>query len=61
MENYEQGMSLCYDCVTKAVVISFRGEVHYIVGPFLNRTNAIKAAEEKCRLLGWQPSERRVA
>lgn len=55
MNIYENGMSVFFDCVTKAVFIEFRGELHYLLGPFLSRSVGIAAGEAKCRELGWTP------
>lgn len=54
MRDYEDGMSVFYDCVTKAVFIDFRGALHYLIGPFATKASAISAGEAKCRELGWQ-------
>jgi len=54
MSEYEDGMVVFYDCVTKAVFIDFRGGFHYLIGPYTTKAAAIAAGEAKCRDLGWQ-------
>lgn len=61
METYEDGMAVFYDCVTKAVFINFRGEVHYLMGPYVNKAQARLAGENRCRELGWMSKQLRAA
>ena len=51
---YESGMQIIYDVVKKGVFIEFRNRSHYLEGPFPSQRDAIRAAEEHCRKLGWQ-------
>lgn len=50
---YEAGMQIIYDVVQKGVFIEFRGVGHYLEGPFASRSEAVRAAEDHCRTLGW--------
>jgi hypothetical protein len=54
MQPYEIGMTIIYDVVTKSTFIGFRGEFHYLIGPFLSRREGIAAGEAKCLQLGWK-------
>lgn len=47
-------MQVIFDVVTKSATVIFQGKVYMINGPFSNRDAAVKAAELKCRELGWQ-------
>jgi len=51
---YESGMQVIYDVLKKGVFVEFRGRSHYLEGPFQNQREAVQAAEELCRTLGWQ-------
>jgi hypothetical protein len=51
---YETDMALVYDPVTKGLVVSFRGKITYLAGPFDDRKTAIRAGEDLCRKLGWR-------
>lgn len=50
---YESGMQIIYDVLKKGVFVEFRGRSHYLEGPFANQREAIRAAEDHCRKLGW--------
>lgn len=52
---YESGMQIIYDVLKKGVFIEFRGRTEYLEGPFANQRAAMRAAEERCRELGWKP------
>ncbi len=54
MGDYEDGMAIDFDTVSKCVFIDFRGQFHYLIGPYTSRREAIAAGEEKCRELGWR-------
>ncbi|WP_421581000.1 hypothetical protein [Shinella sp. M31] len=47
-------MQVIYDVLKKGVFVEFRGRSHYLEGPFQNQRDAVQAAEEHCRRLGWQ-------
>jgi hypothetical protein len=49
---YERDMKIIHDPITKSVLIDFRGTVT-VLGPFLDKVTAIKAAEDFCRGKGW--------
>jgi hypothetical protein len=51
---YEIAMALVFDPISKGVVISFRGKITFLVGPFADRKAAIRAGEDACRRLGWK-------
>ena len=55
--NYEDGMTIFYDPVSKTVVVIFRGKTTMLKGPFPNGRIGIEAGERLCREMGWQ-SER---
>jgi hypothetical protein len=61
MQNYESGMTILYDVVTKSTFIDFRGSFYYLLGPFTTRREAIAAGEAKCRELGWRPEDSKAA
>jgi hypothetical protein len=46
---YEEGMQLIWDVVTRTVVVIFRGEVT----SFDSRAEAIAAGEQVCRNMAW--------
>lgn len=49
---YEADMTVIHDPLTKTVLVSFRGKIETL-GPFPDKTTAIKEAEEYCRSKGW--------
>jgi hypothetical protein len=51
---YESGMQIIYDVLKKGVFVEFRGRSHYLDGPFSSQREAVRAAEDHCRRLGWQ-------
>lgn len=53
---YEDGMQILYDVLSKGVFIQFRGKSDFLKGPFPNQREAIRAAEDYCRKLGWGES-----
>ena len=50
---YEHGMQIIYDVLKKGVFVVFRGKSEYLVGPFVNQREAIKAGEQYCLDRGW--------
>ena len=50
---YERNMAIVYDPVEKWVVVSFRGTVKLLSGPFANRKEAVASAEAYCLGQGW--------
>ncbi len=50
---YDDGMHILFDAVKKGVFAEFRGESHYLPGPFSNRSAAVAALEQRCPELGW--------
>lgn len=49
---YEPDMHIIYDVLTSSVFVMFRDKTE-VIGPFADRREAIKAAEEFCRKNGW--------
>ena len=49
-------MQILYDVLSKGVFIQFRGKSDFLKGPFPNQREAIRAAEDYCRKLGWGES-----
>ncbi|MBY5390429.1 MULTISPECIES: hypothetical protein [Rhizobium] len=52
--NYEYGMTVFYDPVTKNVIVVFRGETTILEGPFQELRTGITAGEKLCEELGWR-------
>jgi len=52
---YESGMQIIYDVLKKGVFVEFRGRSHYLEGPFASQREAMRAAEDHCKSLGWSP------
>lgn len=50
---YENGMQIIYDVLKKGVFVEFRGRSHYLEGQYKSQREAIGAAEDHCRKLGW--------
>nr|WP_298098598.1 hypothetical protein [uncultured Shinella sp.] len=46
-------MQIIYDVLKKGVFVEFRGRSQYLEGPFASQREAIRAAEDHCRRLGW--------
>jgi hypothetical protein len=55
--NYEPGMKVTYDPVSKRVVISFRGRITVLPEDCASEPEAIMAGEQHCRKLGWSPEK----
>lgn len=55
---YEPGMQIIYDVLRKGVLIEFRGVGHYLDGPFATQREAVRAAEDHCRELGWDDGQK---
>ena len=55
--NYENGMQIIYDVLKKGVLVDFRGQTHYLPGPFPSQREAIRAGESFCREQGWGPGQ----
>ncbi|WP_188080135.1 hypothetical protein [Neorhizobium sp. P12A] len=51
---YEADMALIFDPVSGGLVVSFRGKISYLTGPFEDRKAAVRAGEDVCRKLGWK-------
>ena len=49
---YETDMAILYDVVTKCAFVAFRGKSD-LLGPFTDKATATAAAEEYCRIRGW--------
>jgi hypothetical protein len=50
---YEAEMTIVFDAQTRTCVVSFRGTLKILRGPFLNRAQTILAGEAYCRERGW--------
>ena len=50
---YEPDMTVIFDPNSKAVIVSFRGKLTYLPGPYPDRKAAVAAGEQRCRQLGW--------
>jgi hypothetical protein len=50
---YEHDMTIIYDALTRSSVVSFRGKLIILKGPFLSQGTAIAAGEDFCRGRGW--------
>lgn len=54
---YEEGMTIIYDVVSKAVIVEFRGKFVTLQGPFADKAEGVRAGEEFCRKRGWKDRE----
>ncbi len=54
---YEEGMTVFYDPVTKAVVVAFRGKTTILKGPFPDSRSGLAAGERLCKEYGWQAED----
>lgn len=52
---YEQGMQIIWDVVAREVTVIFRGQAFNLLERFANEESGVAAAEERCRMLGWEP------
>lgn len=50
---YETDMVVVFDPIERSAVVSFRGSVVLLAGPFADRKQATAAGEAHCRRLGW--------
>jgi len=57
---YESEMTIIYDLITRTCVVSFRGKMTILKGPFASQENAIAAGEEFCRENGWVDTSKRI-
>jgi hypothetical protein len=57
--NYEIGMRIAYDEAARAVTITFRGKTSSFTTQ-LPRDGAIRAGEEYCKAMGWDPNVQRI-
>lgn len=53
---YEEGMQVMYDEVTHTLTVRFRG-IEQIIQMQAKPSEAIKAGEDVCRALGWNPNK----
>ncbi|WP_165505237.1 hypothetical protein [Rhizobium leguminosarum] len=51
---YEPDMTIFFDSVTMAVIVSFRGVTVYLPGPYADRKAAVLTGEAHCYRLGWR-------
>lgn len=52
--DYEDGMTVFYDPLSKTVIVVFRGETTMLKGPFENARSGVAAGEDLCVKLGWR-------
>ncbi|MGV1794354.1 MULTISPECIES: hypothetical protein [unclassified Rhizobium] len=52
--NYEDGMTVFYDPVSKTVIVAFRGKTTILKGPFESLRAGVAAGEDLCAELGWR-------
>jgi len=50
---YEPGMQIIWDVITREIVVIFRGSVTSLLGRFESRELGIAAGEQLCRNCGW--------
>ena len=50
---YENDMHIFYDTTDHRVTVMFRSDLFVMLGPYVDRWDAIRAAEQECRLRGW--------
>jgi hypothetical protein len=50
---YEPDMAIIFDPSSNAIIISFRGKLLYLPGPYPDRKAGVAAGEELCRKRGW--------
>ena len=53
---YETGMKITYDFVSKRAVLSFRGRLVVLPATFETEAEAKASAESYCRRHGWNPA-----
>jgi hypothetical protein len=51
--DYETGMKVVYDRLSKRVVVSFRGRITVLPESFEQEAEAVKAGENYCKQHGW--------
>lgn len=54
---YERDMTIVFDPIEKWVVLSFRGAIKVLPGPFADCKEAIASGEAYCREQGWHDDE----
>ncbi|MCS4096290.1 hypothetical protein [Rhizobium sp. BK176] len=52
--DYEDGMTVFYDPVSKTVILVFRGVTTILKGPFESARSGVSAGEDLCTKLGWR-------
>tara|TARA_R110000868_G_scaffold50530_3_gene161395 strand:- start:427 stop:654 length:228 start_codon:yes stop_codon:yes gene_type:complete len=55
-KNYERGMKITFDQKARSVMVSFRGRVTVLPGPFATEGEAVRAGEGLCKTNGWDDS-----
>ncbi|WP_145643816.1 hypothetical protein [Neorhizobium alkalisoli] len=51
------GVTFFYDSVAKSIFMAKGDQFEHLIGPFEAPALAISAGVEKCRRLGWMPSD----
>jgi hypothetical protein len=54
---YEDGMQIIWDVITREIVVIFRGTVTTLPQRFDSRREGIEAGEAVCRNAGWLTDE----
>jgi hypothetical protein len=52
-------MKISYERNSKRVIVAFRGRIMALPESYEDEESGIRAAERHCRLLGWNPEERK--
>ncbi len=55
--DYEAGMKMLYDALSRRMVVSFRGRLTVLPDAYDNEAEALKAGERHCREHGWAPQK----
>jgi hypothetical protein len=50
---YENGMRIIWDVLTREIIVIFRGQVTNLPGKFDSKQDGINAGEQLCRNAGW--------
>ncbi|MBY4593410.1 MULTISPECIES: hypothetical protein [Rhizobium] len=56
--DYEDGMTVFYDPVSKTVIVVFRGKTTILKGPYESARSGVAAGEDLCVKLGWRSNDR---
>lgn len=59
--DYETGMKMLYDPISRRMVVSFRGRLTVLPSTYDDEAEAIEAGELHCREQGWAPQKDKQA